>query len=190
MIEGSSIREHGMMMLSLVEKLKDLQANFEKEETYVNVVLQSLPPFFDQFIIIYNMNGLEKSFHELINMLVHYEIKIEKSALSVLVGETSTSKAKGKVVGRDKRKKDEMSSTTVSILNTHVTPLEGVKERERGFISQGFRIMFASIAERMVNGRRSVLNSSAMKVVMRHSKDKTKSYGLVIAALLLQRLGT
>ncbi|KAK4381255.1 hypothetical protein Sango_2985400 [Sesamum angolense] len=33
MIEGSSVREHGVMMISLVEKLKDLQADFDKEET-------------------------------------------------------------------------------------------------------------------------------------------------------------
>ncbi|KAL0373179.1 UNVERIFIED_CONTAM: hypothetical protein Scaly_0999500 [Sesamum calycinum] len=62
MIEGSSVREHGMMMLSLVEKLKDLQADLEKEKTYVDVILQSLPPSYDQFIINYNMNGLEKTF--------------------------------------------------------------------------------------------------------------------------------
>ncbi|KAK4407812.1 hypothetical protein Sango_0362200 [Sesamum angolense] len=70
MIEGSSVREHGVMMLSLVEKLKDLQADFNKEETYVDVILQSLPPSFDQCIMNYNMNWLEKNLHELINMLV------------------------------------------------------------------------------------------------------------------------
>ncbi|KAL0334064.1 UNVERIFIED_CONTAM: hypothetical protein Sangu_1562600, partial [Sesamum angustifolium] len=85
MIEGSSVREHGVMMLSLVEKLKDFQTNFEKEETYVDLILQSLPPSFEQFIVNYNMNGLKKSLHELINMSVQYEIMIEKSAPSVLV---------------------------------------------------------------------------------------------------------
>ncbi|KAL0324669.1 UNVERIFIED_CONTAM: hypothetical protein Scaly_2434000 [Sesamum calycinum] len=85
MIEGSSVREHGVMMLSLVEKIKDLQADLEKEETYVDVILQSLPPSYDQFIINYNMNGLEKSLHELINILVQYEATIEKSTPSVLV---------------------------------------------------------------------------------------------------------
>ncbi|KAL0455726.1 UNVERIFIED_CONTAM: hypothetical protein Slati_0911800 [Sesamum latifolium] len=96
MIEGSSVREHGVMMLSLVEKLKDLQADFEEEETYVDLILQSLPPFIDQIIISYNMNGLEKILHELINILVQYEATIEKSSPSVLVEEASTSKAKGK----------------------------------------------------------------------------------------------
>ncbi|KAL0394960.1 UNVERIFIED_CONTAM: hypothetical protein Slati_4462200 [Sesamum latifolium] len=98
---------------------------------YVDVILQSLPPSFDQFIINYNMNGLEKSLHELINMLVQYEVTIEKSAPSVLVGETSTSKAKGKVVGREKRKKDETYSTTASTSSAPVTPLGGGKGKRK-----------------------------------------------------------
>ncbi|KAL0406084.1 UNVERIFIED_CONTAM: hypothetical protein Slati_3922300 [Sesamum latifolium] len=102
------------MMLSLVEKLKNLQADFEKEETYIDVILQSLPPSFNQFIINCNMNGLEKNLHELINMLVQYEATIEKSALLVLVGEASTSKGKGKAAERKTGKKDETSSIAVS----------------------------------------------------------------------------
>ncbi|KAL0291548.1 UNVERIFIED_CONTAM: hypothetical protein Scaly_2632200 [Sesamum calycinum] len=132
MIEESSVREHGVMMLSLVEKLKDLQADFDKEETYVEVILQSLPPSYDLFIINYNMNGLEKSLHELINMLVQYEATIGKSAPSVLVGEASSSKTKGKDVGRKKRKKDETSSTTASTSNFPITLLgEGKGKRKR-----------------------------------------------------------
>ncbi|KAL0295113.1 UNVERIFIED_CONTAM: hypothetical protein Scaly_3109500 [Sesamum calycinum] len=128
MIEGSSIREHGVMMLSLLEKLKDFQSAFEKEETYVDVILQSLPPSFDQFIINYNINGLEKSLHELINMLIQYETTIKHSALLGLVGETSTCKAKGKVAGYEKRKKDETSSTAASTSSALVTPLGGDEE--------------------------------------------------------------
>ncbi|KAK4382230.1 hypothetical protein Sango_2890900 [Sesamum angolense] len=132
MIEGSSVREHGVMMLSLEEKLKDLQADLEKEETYVDVILQSLPPSYDQFIINYNMNGIEKSLHELINMLVQYEATIEKSAPSVLVEEVSTSKAKSKDAGRENRKKDETSSTTASTSSVPVTPLgRGKGKRKR-----------------------------------------------------------
>ncbi|KAL0458477.1 UNVERIFIED_CONTAM: hypothetical protein Slati_0474900 [Sesamum latifolium] len=131
MIEGSSVREHGVMMLSLVEKLEDLQADFEKVETYVDVILQSLPPSFNQFIINYNMNGLEKSLHELINMLVQYEATIEKSAPSVLVGDASTSKVKGKVAGCEKMKKDETSSITASTLSAPVTPLGGGKGKRK-----------------------------------------------------------
>ncbi|KAL0405237.1 UNVERIFIED_CONTAM: hypothetical protein Slati_3837600 [Sesamum latifolium] len=136
MIEGLSVREHGVMMLSLVEKLKDLQTDFEKEETYVDMILQSLPPSFDQFIINYNMNGLEKSLHELINMLVQYKATIEKPVLLVLVGDASTSKAKDKVAGREKRKEDETYSTAASTSSAHIIPLGGGKGMGRGFVSQ------------------------------------------------------
>ncbi|KAL0308919.1 UNVERIFIED_CONTAM: hypothetical protein Sradi_5834200 [Sesamum radiatum] len=94
MIEGLSVREHGVMMLSIVEKLKDLQADLEKEETYVD-----------------------------------YEATIEKSAPLALVGEVSTSKAKSKDTGREKRKKDETFSTTASTVP--VTPLGGGKGKRK-----------------------------------------------------------
>ncbi|KAL0367111.1 UNVERIFIED_CONTAM: hypothetical protein Sradi_3601200 [Sesamum radiatum] len=65
MIERSSVQEeHGVKMLSLVEKLKDLRADLEIE-TYIDVILQSLPLSFDSFIVNYNMNGLDKDLHKL-----------------------------------------------------------------------------------------------------------------------------
>ncbi|KAL0402132.1 UNVERIFIED_CONTAM: hypothetical protein Slati_4243100 [Sesamum latifolium] len=113
MIEGSSVQEHGVKMLSLMEKLKDLKANLAKE-MYIDVILQYLPPSFDSFIMDYNMNGLDKDLHELISMLFQYEAMIEKSAPSVLVGEALTSQAKGKGAGRCRRKKGKTESTTAS----------------------------------------------------------------------------
>ncbi|KAL0308171.1 UNVERIFIED_CONTAM: hypothetical protein Scaly_2958200 [Sesamum calycinum] len=99
MIEGSSVQEHGVKMLSLVEKLEDLKAGLEND-TYIDVILQSLPPSYDPFIVNFNMDGLEKSINELINMLVQYKAMIKKSAPSVLIGNASISKAKGKRAGR------------------------------------------------------------------------------------------
>ncbi|KAL0446122.1 UNVERIFIED_CONTAM: hypothetical protein Slati_1740100 [Sesamum latifolium] len=58
------------------------------------------------------MNGLEKSIHELINMLVQYEATTHKSEPAVLVGEASTSKAKGKGPRRWKRKKGKGTAVT------------------------------------------------------------------------------
>ncbi|KAL0325254.1 UNVERIFIED_CONTAM: hypothetical protein Sradi_5094700 [Sesamum radiatum] len=78
------------------------------------------------------MNGLAKSHHELINMLFQYEAIIEKSALLVLVGETLISKAKSKIIGCEKRKKDETSSIVASTSSALVTPLsEGKGKRKR-----------------------------------------------------------
>ncbi|KAL2240739.1 UNVERIFIED_CONTAM: hypothetical protein Sindi_0715100 [Sesamum indicum] len=69
MTEGSSVQSHAVKMLSLVEKLEDLKVGLDND-TYIDLTLQSLPPSHDLFIIHYSMNGLEKSIHELINMMV------------------------------------------------------------------------------------------------------------------------
>ncbi|KAL0433636.1 UNVERIFIED_CONTAM: hypothetical protein Slati_2697900 [Sesamum latifolium] len=107
MAGGSSVQSHGVKILSLVEKLEDLKAGLDND-TYIDVILQSLPPSYDPFIINYNMNGLEKSIHELINMLVQYEATTHKSEPAVLVGEASTSKRKARVpdAGRGRRKRE------------------------------------------------------------------------------------
>ncbi|KAL0287724.1 UNVERIFIED_CONTAM: hypothetical protein Sangu_2680800 [Sesamum angustifolium] len=111
MANGSSVQSHGIKMLSFVEKLEDLKAGLDND-TYIDVILQSLPPSYDPFIISCNMNGLEKSIHELSNILVQYEATTHKSAPAVLVGEASTSKAKGKRAERWKRKKGKGKITT------------------------------------------------------------------------------
>ncbi|KAL0402172.1 UNVERIFIED_CONTAM: hypothetical protein Slati_4247100 [Sesamum latifolium] len=113
MFEGSSMQSHGVKMLSLVEKLEDLKAGFNNN-TYVDMILQSLPPSYDPFIVNYNMNGLEKSIHELINMLVQNEATTHKFEPAVLVGEASTSKAKGKRAGCWKRKKGKGTTLTAT----------------------------------------------------------------------------
>ncbi|KAL0420302.1 UNVERIFIED_CONTAM: hypothetical protein Slati_3053100, partial [Sesamum latifolium] len=103
MTEGSSVQEHGVKMLSLVEKLEDLKAGLNND-TYIDVILQSLPLSYDPFIVNFNMNGLEKSTNEAMT---------KKSTPSVWVGEASTSKTKGKRVGRWKRKKGKPKANAV-----------------------------------------------------------------------------
>ncbi|KAL0463246.1 UNVERIFIED_CONTAM: hypothetical protein Slati_0212200 [Sesamum latifolium] len=111
--EGSSVQSHGVKMLSLVEKLEDLKAALNID-TYIDVILQSLPPSYDPFIVNYNMNGLEKSIHELINILVQYEATTHKSEPAVFVGEGSTSKAKGMGARHWKRKKGKGTTVTAT----------------------------------------------------------------------------
>ncbi|KAL0433622.1 UNVERIFIED_CONTAM: hypothetical protein Slati_2696500 [Sesamum latifolium] len=124
MAEGSSIQSHGVKMLSIVEKLEDLKAGLDND-TYIDVILQSLPPSYDPFIINYDMNGLEKSIHKLINMLVQYEATTHESASAVLLGEPSTSEAKGKRAGRWKRKKGKVKAvaTTTSDPSASTAPV-------------------------------------------------------------------
>ncbi|KAL0445203.1 UNVERIFIED_CONTAM: hypothetical protein Slati_2243000 [Sesamum latifolium] len=113
MAKGSSVPSHGVKMLSFMEKLEDLKAGLEND-TYIDVILQSLPPSYDPFIINYNMNGLEKSIHKLINMLVQYETTTHKFEPAILVGEASTSKAKVKGARHWKRKKGKGTTVTTT----------------------------------------------------------------------------
>ncbi|KAL0455130.1 UNVERIFIED_CONTAM: hypothetical protein Slati_0852200 [Sesamum latifolium] len=119
--EGSSLQSHGVKMFSLVEKLENLKVGLDND-TCVDVILQSLPPSYDPFVVNYNMNGLEKSVHELINMLVQYKVTTHKSGPSVLIGEASTSKANGKRVRRWKRKKvkGKVVVATARAPSTHI----------------------------------------------------------------------
>ncbi|KAL0375573.1 UNVERIFIED_CONTAM: hypothetical protein Scaly_0674900 [Sesamum calycinum] len=76
MTKGSFVQEHGIKMLSLVEKLEDLQTGLDND-TYIDVIFQLLPPSYDSYV----------------------------SEPLVLVGEASTSKAKDKRARHWKRKK-------------------------------------------------------------------------------------
>ncbi|KAL0405740.1 UNVERIFIED_CONTAM: hypothetical protein Slati_3887900 [Sesamum latifolium] len=138
MTEGSSMQEHGVKMLSLVEKLEYLKVGLNND-MYIDVILQSLPSSYDPFIVNFNMNGLEKSITELINMLVQYEATTKKSTPSILVGEVSTSKAKGKRAERWKRKKGKAKAKTVVVAkdakSTLVAPVgmgEGKRKTDTG----------------------------------------------------------
>ncbi|KAL0411256.1 UNVERIFIED_CONTAM: hypothetical protein Slati_3715300 [Sesamum latifolium] len=137
MTEGSSVQSHEVKMLSLVEKLEDLKAGLDND-TYIDVILQSLPSPYDPFIINYNMNGLEKTIYELINMLVQYKATTHKSAPTVLVEEVSTSKAKGKRVGRWKRKKGK-GKTVAATASAEGSPT-APKENDKGKVGGSQRL--------------------------------------------------
>ncbi|KAL0395401.1 UNVERIFIED_CONTAM: hypothetical protein Slati_4506300, partial [Sesamum latifolium] len=156
---------HGVKMFSLVEKLEDLKAGLEND-TYIDVILQSLPPSYDPFIVYYNMDGIEKSIHELINMLVQYEAMTHKSEPAVLVGEASTSKAKGKGARRWKSKKGKGTTVTITA-STGGAPVADRRARGRLRVLSGQgQMMCACIAKKMGIGRESVHNSSLQYLVV------------------------
>ncbi|KAL2230603.1 UNVERIFIED_CONTAM: Retrovirus-related Pol polyprotein from transposon TNT 1-94 [Sesamum indicum] len=82
------------------------------------------------------MNGLEKIINEWINMLVQYEATTKKFAPSVLLGDASTSKAKGKGARRWRRKKGK-ANAAASGLSTLVAPVGMPKVKGRWVPSQG-----------------------------------------------------
>ncbi|KAL0446375.1 UNVERIFIED_CONTAM: hypothetical protein Slati_1765400 [Sesamum latifolium] len=148
MTEGSSVHSHGVKMLFLVKKLEDLKAGLNND-TYMDVILQSLPPSYDPFIVNYNMNGLEKSIHELINILVQYEERLRPP------------RRKARVPGAGRRRRARETVTTTASIGD--APLAALKEKGKGklgVLSGRRQIMCACIAKERGIGRGSVHNSS------------------------------
>ena len=63
MIEGSSVHDHGLKMIALIERLASLGVIMENE-LYTDLLLQSLPPSFDTFVVNFNMHNMETSLPE------------------------------------------------------------------------------------------------------------------------------
>ncbi|KAL0395430.1 UNVERIFIED_CONTAM: Retrovirus-related Pol polyprotein from transposon TNT 1-94 [Sesamum latifolium] len=143
MAEESSVHDQCVQMLSFVENLEDLKAGI-KNDTYIDVFLQSLPPTYDPFIENFNMNGLEKSIPELINMLVQFEVTIQKLEPVVMLGEASTSK-KGKKARCWKKKECQRGIRRGTVLN--FLPLAKVTTRST-------RLSKGEVDLRLGNGKR------------------------------------
>ncbi|KAL0286247.1 UNVERIFIED_CONTAM: hypothetical protein Sradi_7153600 [Sesamum radiatum] len=166
---------HGVKMLSLVEMLEDLKAVLNND-TYTDVILQCLPPSYDPFIVNYNMNGLEKSIHELINMLVQYEVTTYKFEPAVSVGEATTSKVKDKGARSCKRKKGkgQAIAVTTSARGSPAAPT-GKSKGKVGGSSSRRKMMCACIVMERGIGRESVHKSSPTQMLERSrrlSKDE------------------
>ncbi|XP_016546403.2 uncharacterized protein LOC107846561 [Capsicum annuum] len=68
MVEGTSVMEYVLKMLSLLNDLEILGAVIDKE-SQVEIVLQTLPDSFPQFCLNYNMNKMDLSLTKLLNEL-------------------------------------------------------------------------------------------------------------------------
>ena len=100
MTEGSIVQEYVLKMIGLVEKLASLDI-FLDNELSINLVLQSLPSSFDQFVVNFNMNSLEATLPDLLSMLRTAETTIKKDKPVLLVS-SAHSKAKKPKKGKGK----------------------------------------------------------------------------------------
>ena len=93
MTEGSSVQDHVLKIIDLITRLGQLDFVMDRELSQ-DLILQSLPESFAQFIMNYHMNKLNTFFPELLNMLKTAEshIKKEKAPL-LLVSKTSKKKS-------------------------------------------------------------------------------------------------
>ena len=77
MAEGSSISEHVIKLVGYAQRLSAL--GFAIPTTLgTDILLASLPPSYNGFIMNYNMNGLKKTIDELFDMLKTAEASMQK----------------------------------------------------------------------------------------------------------------
>ncbi|KAG6479318.1 hypothetical protein ZIOFF_062781 [Zingiber officinale] len=80
MRDGASVHEHGVKMIELIEKLLSLDLVIPHELS-TDIILLSLPSSFDNFMVNFNMNKLEATLEELVNMLANYEATMKKKKI-------------------------------------------------------------------------------------------------------------
>ena len=68
MSEGASVQTHVLKMIEWIERLAVLEFKMDKDLS-IDLILQSLPDSFSQFIINFHMNKIDVSLAELLNML-------------------------------------------------------------------------------------------------------------------------
>jgi len=96
MAEGSSVGEHVVKMIGYAERLKALEFPLPPGHM-MDMLLSSLPPSYDGFVMNYNMSGMEKAPEEVLAMLKTAEGGLRKNRKQVLlVNKTASFKKKGK----------------------------------------------------------------------------------------------
>ncbi|XP_077228509.1 uncharacterized protein LOC143861465 [Tasmannia lanceolata] len=98
MVEGTSIRDHMLKMMGYLNELEVLGAMLDGE-SQVDMVLASLPPSFNDFVMNCHMSKMSMTLTELLNHLQSTEDlqkKNKKSSFLVEANVVSTPKPKGK----------------------------------------------------------------------------------------------
>ncbi|XP_050255104.1 uncharacterized protein LOC126700997 [Quercus robur] len=108
MVEGAPVREPVLKMISFINELDMLGAEIDSE-TQVDAILASLPNSFNQFIMNYNMNKMEMTLSELLNMLKTVEDLIKKEKPTVMLAEKSYTSLKLKAKSKNFKRKGSQS---------------------------------------------------------------------------------
>jgi hypothetical protein len=103
MKEGESVQIHVLKMIDSIERLGQLGFVMDHELS-IDLVLQSLPPSYAQFVLNFNMNKLEVTLPELLNMLRTAENSVSGDKGKSIMMVTS-SKSAGKSSGTKKNNK-------------------------------------------------------------------------------------
>ena len=111
MAEGASVSAHVMKMKGYIDHLERLGFPIS-QELVTDLILNSLPESYDQFVMNYNMNNMEKSISELHGMLKTAEPNLKKKASSVLMVQKGKENKGKKRKGKGKEKGQNSSGKT------------------------------------------------------------------------------
>ena len=106
MQDGQSINDHCLTIIKDIEELQKLCMNMDKK-LQVDLILQSLPDLYGQFIINYHMNKIDSTLPELLNMLVIVKGTLKSSRGIVLTVERALSKKKSSFKKKKPAKKQK-----------------------------------------------------------------------------------
>ena len=95
MTEGTSVQDHVLMVINLITRLGQLGFVMDGELNQ-DLILQSLPESFSQFVVNYHMNKLNCSLPELLNMLKTAESHVKKNKAPLLLVDKIHKKKAGK----------------------------------------------------------------------------------------------
>ena len=101
MVPGSSVSAHVLKMKGYIDTLEKLGAPISKELA-TDLILASLPSEYDQFVMNFNMHGMEKTLAELHGMLKNAEQSIKKTSPVLVVQKAKGTKGKSKPKSKNK----------------------------------------------------------------------------------------
>ena len=98
------MKDHVVKMISYANELNTLGAEINGESE-IDIILASLPDSFSQFVMNYNMNKMNVTLSELLNMLIAAKNLLKKEKPSVMVVEKLAQGPKPKAKGKFFKKK-------------------------------------------------------------------------------------
>ncbi|XP_068305094.1 uncharacterized protein [Pyrus communis] len=111
MIKGAPVHQYVLKMIGFIEQLENLSTPLDGELVQ-DFIIASLSNSFSQFVMNYNMNKMDNTLSELLNMLVTAERTMKKESVvgtaTVVHNKPSSSKAKPKGKGKGKEKNSSM----------------------------------------------------------------------------------
>ena len=128
MVKGAPVHQHVLKMIGFIEQLENLGTPLDGELAQ-DFILASLPDSFSQFVMNYNMNKMDHTLSELLNMLVTAEKTMKENVVgTVAVAYNKPSSSNPKPYGKGKGK--EIKSPTAK-------PKGGVKKKKKAMEPKG-----------------------------------------------------